>query len=49
MYVLAVQICTRTTGETDHEVDTRSGEAHCVACGAMTVVELPELLELLED
>lgn len=49
MYVLAVLICTRTTSETDHQVDTRSGEAHCEACGAMTIVELPDLLTLLED
>lgn len=48
MYVLATLICSRTTSETDHEVDTRSGEATC-GCGAVTVVDLPELLELLED
>lgn len=46
--VLAVLICTRTTSETDHEVDTRSGEAHCTTCGAMTIVEPADLLDLLE-
>lgn len=48
MYVMTTLNCSRTTSETDHDVDTRSGEATCV-CGAVTIVDLPELLELLED
>lgn len=48
MYVLAVLICTRTTSHTDHEVDTRSGEATCTACGATHTVETADLLDLLE-
>lgn len=49
MYVLAVLICPRTTSHTDHEVDTRSGEAECVACGHRHTVEPIELDALLED
>lgn len=50
MYVLAALTCKATLiPDMDHEVDTRSGEAHCAVCGAMTIVEAPELLELLED
>lgn len=50
MTVLAALTCSATLNpSTDHEVDTRSGEARCCVCGAMTIVEAPELLELLED
>lgn len=49
MYVLAVLICPRSTSHSDHEVDTRSGEAECVGCGHRHTVEPTELLALLED
>lgn len=50
MYVLAALTCKATLLPlTDHEVDTRSGEATCCVCKATHTVEAPELLELLED
>jgi hypothetical protein len=47
--VIAVLPCSRTTSETDHVVNTVTGEAACTACGALQVVEPSEIAELLED
>lgn len=46
--VIAFLPCSATTSETDHVVNTVTGEAVCV-CGAIQVLEPAEVDELLED
>jgi hypothetical protein len=50
MSVLAALTCSATLNpNTDHQVDTRSGEATCCVCMATHILEPAELLALLED
>ena len=48
--ILASLTCSATLNPfTDHEVDTRSGEATCCVCAATHTVDPDDLLALLED